>query len=359
MERSHSEPLLTSVGLLREFSIPAKPLEIATLNVQLMLDYARTQKQQLRKSVEINRMPHSSIDRNKIAMSRGSAMMLMSLLLFAGVVNAETPEPCAPGDVITGRSMTVSGESIPLRSSPNADSGKIVNQPATQIIGRMVYATLDYTTKVMEECTRSDWTRIRLIEPYWLQDSHVGWVQSNYLRAENRDDSGRIVFTEADFIWDNKKSLHKSAIVAGVNKVHRENSRCNVIDPTSANISGSKGTASNPVFFVTCGTGLNALNVFFSKSDVEDNKMFTAAVHIDRRLAVDMCESYAKSQAKHPSTVRFSRVLDIIVNQHPNGRTAVMSSFKEKNGFNMELEYIIRCLFDATDLIEAKIRETQ
>jgi hypothetical protein len=166
------------------------------------------------------------------------------------------------------------------------------------------------------------------------------------------------VFDEADFIWDHKTSPHKSTIVSGVNKIHRENSRCNVIDPASAYISGSKGTASDPVFFVTCGTGLNAFNVFFTKSDVESNKALTAGVHIDPRLAIDMCESYAKSHATHPSTVKFSRLLDILVNQHPNGRTAVMSSFKAKNSFNMELEYAIRCLFDATDLIEARIKET-
>lgn len=76
------------------------------------------------------------------------------------------------------------------------------------------------------------------------------------------------VFTEADFLWDKKTEPHKKVIIAGVNKIHRENPGCKTIDTSSAYVS-SRGTAADPVFFVTCGTGRNAFNVFFSKADVQ------------------------------------------------------------------------------------------
>lgn len=167
------------------------------------------------------------------------------------------------------------------------------------------------------------------------------------------------VFTESDFYFDKKTEPYKSIIIVGVNKVHRENSRCKKIDPSSAYISSSKGTASNPVFFVTCGSGVNVFNAFFSKSDVEEDFKLTATKHIDKSLAIKQCENYAKSNATHPSTVDFSRFMDLAVTEHPNGNTTVKSSFTAKNSFNLELKYNIRCLSNASGLFESNISEAK
>jgi hypothetical protein len=212
---------------------------------------------------------------------------------------------------------------------------------------------------VVEECTQGEWSRVRVKEPDWLQNTHIGWVQSSFLRGQKKDSSGQVEFTEADFIWDNKTSPYKKIIVTGVNKVHRENSRCKTIDPGTAYISSSKGSPSDPVFYVTCGTGAGTFNAFFSKSEVEKGTALTEAKHIDRSRAIELCESYAKSKTNHPSTFSFSRVMDLAVNEHPSGRTTVTSSFTAKNSFNLELKHNIRCLLDATGLIEANISEAE
>jgi hypothetical protein len=128
------------------------------------------------------------------------------------------------------------------------------------------------------------------------------------------------VFTEEDFYWDKKIAPYKRIIIAGVNKIHRGNSRCKDIDPMSAYLS-TQGTKTDPVFFVTCGEGANVSNVYFSTSEVEQGKEFCAAAHLAKSKAIDLCESYAKSNATHPSTVDFSRVQDLAVREHPNGRT--------------------------------------
>ena len=169
--------------------------------------------------------------------------------------------------------------------------------------------------------------------------------------------AGAKVFTETDFYFGKKTLPYKNIIIAGVNKVHRENARCKKIDPSSAYISSSKGTPSNPVFFVTCGSGSNVFNVFFSKSDIEADLKLSTTKHIDKSLAIKQCESYAKSNATHPSTVDFSKFMDLEVTEHPNGNTTVMSSFKAKNSFNLELKYNIRCLSNASGLFEANITE--
>ena len=99
--------------------------------------------------------------------------------------------------------------------------------------------------------------------------------------------------------------------------------------------------------------------MFFSKSDIESDRQIKAKDHISKSRATDLCESYAKSKASHPSTVDFSRIMDLNISEHPNGRTKVSSSFTAKNSFNLELEYSISCLLDSDGLIEANIYESK
>ena len=84
-----------------------------------------------------------------------------------------------------------------------------------------------------------------------------------------------------------------------------------------------------------------------------------AVKHIDKNTAIQKCEEYAKNNATHPSTVDFSRFMDLAVTEHPNGNTTVISSFTAKNSYNLELKYNIRCLSNASGLFEANINEAK
>lgn len=285
--------------------------------------------------------------------------LVLALAAPAAPVVAASAQPCGPESVKSGQTLKVNGSDVVLRAGPSTKSEKLINQKATQILKTTQYLTIDNTATVVEECCQAGWSRVQVTEPDWLRASHIGWVPSTAFRGQKKDDSGQVVFTEADFIWDKKTTPYKKIIVAGVNKVHKENSRCKTIDPGSAYISSSQGTTSDPVFFVTCGTGANAFNAFFSKSEVEKGTTLAAAKQIYRNRAIDLCEAYAKANAAHPSTVSFSRVMDLAVTEHPNGRTTVISSFTAKNSFDLKLKYSIRCLCDANGLIEGNVNEAQ
>lgn len=169
-----------------------------------------------------------------------------------------------------------------------------------------------------------------------------------------------MTYTEKDFYWDKYTTPYKEVLIAGVNKVARENSRCASLDPGSASKSGSKGTTANPVFFVMCkDAGGNVFNAFFSKADVEADISLAAVQHVNRDSAVDACEDHAKNNAQHPGTVDFSRLLDLQIYETPNGNTRVSSSFTAKNGFGLELKYNISCLMNANGLFEATIHEAR
>ena len=287
-------------------------------------------------------------------------MLLLALLIFQyGHAVAGDMIECGSSSTKTGKTYKVNGSDINVRSGPGTNHDRIINQKASSILKKNIYVTIDNTVTVYEECTQGEWSKVRVTDPDWLSNSHRGWVLSKFLRKKQTDAAGKEIFTEKDFIWDNNTSPYKEIIVAGVNKVYRENARCKDIDPSSAYISGSKGTKDNPVFFVTCGKGSNAFNAFFSKADVEKDKRLTEKKHIDKSQAVDLCEAYAKQHATHPSTVDFSRIMDLAITEHPNGRTRVTSTFTAKNSFNLEVKFNISCLLEDSGLIEANIIESK
>lgn len=280
------------------------------------------------------------------------------LLVISGTLNAQALA-CGAQSTMTGQIYKVNGSDIYIQKSPGSGGERLINEKATAVLGTTEYLQIDNSTTVREECSEDGWSRIAVTDPDWLSDSHIGWVPSSALRGRVVDQAMKEVFTEADFIWDQTIEPYKDIIIAGVNKVHRENSRCTTIDASSAYISSSRGTPADPVFFVTCGEGFNAFNVFFSKSEVEANSAMTAVRYIDRALAIQMCEEHAKASATHPSTVEFSKFLDLVVSEHPNGNTTVTSTFTAKNSFNLELQYDIRCLVNAQGLFEGSINETR
>lgn len=249
----------------------------------------------------------------------------------------------------------VHGQDISIRTGPGNEFKRVVNKKATDIMHETQYATVDSTVTVRELCRHEGWSQIVVIVPDWLSESHRGWVASKYLVAMRDAAAG---FVDDNFVFDEKTVRYKDIIIKGVNKIRADDSRCSVIDPTSAYIS-SKGTRSNPVFFVTCGSGANAVNVFFSKADVESGKTFQAPRHVDQAQAIQACEDYAKSQATHPSTVDFSRLWNLQLTEAPNGNTRVTSTFTAKNAFNLELNYNIVCLMNAEGLFEAAISEAR
>ena len=169
-----------------------------------------------------------------------------------------------------------------------------MNEKATAALGSTQYLTIDNSTTVKEECNESGWSNVGVTDPEWLKDSHIGWVPSKTLRGQKKNAAGQEEFIEADFVWDKKTKPHKKTIIAGVNKVHKENANCKKIDPSSAYLSSSKGTAKDPVFYVTCGEGANTFNAFFSKSEVEKGQSLSAAKHVDKNTAIQKCEEICK-----------------------------------------------------------------
>lgn len=196
-------------------------------------------------------------------------LICLWVILHQAHALAVTPQPCGADSIKSNKTLKVNESGAVLHSAPDQNSDKLINEKATQITKTVKFLNIDQTTTVLEECTQGVWSRVRVKEPTWLKDSHIGWVPSGSLRLQGKNSAGGVEFTEADFILDKNTRPYREIVIAGVNKLHRENPLCKIIDTASASISSSQGKPSNPVFFVTCGSGVKMQNVFFSKSDIE------------------------------------------------------------------------------------------
>lgn len=228
-------------------------------------------------------------------------------------------------------------------------SGKAkVNNKASKALGETIYITVNSTSTVMvDECSNYK-VKIHVVEPEWLSDSHVGWIDKKYLRLAGKE------FIEADFSFYKDSLPYKEVIIEGVNKIAKENKRCKVVDPSSANRSVNKSKPGKPVFYVTCEDKKgNPFNVLFSEAETKGS--LAAKQHINKVDAIQLCEDYVKSVANYPSTVDFSRFIDVQEIQYPNGRSRIKSTFTAKNSFNLEAKSKVSCLFNGNGFIEAQI----
>ena len=82
----------------------------------------------------------------------------------------------------------IDGSDIPIRTNPSKKSEKLVNQKATTYSGKTEYCIIDRSVKVKSLEESGTWTKIKVITPEWLSDSHIGWIETKYLLKEDGEE---------------------------------------------------------------------------------------------------------------------------------------------------------------------------
>ena len=278
-----------------------------------------------------------------------------AIIKASALGSAPIPAACGDGGLAIGDVVAVTGRHE-LRISADQSAARIRNEKASRILKSPQYHVIDNSTQVRRTCVQGDWTEVRITSPDWLSDVS-GWAPSTALRVIERTETGQQLFTEPDFYWDDDTTTYKPQIIAAVNRIAAENRKCTPVDPGSVAKSPSRSTPGDPVFFVTCGAGVGAFNVWFRPGDADGDASFAARAPLDRAAAAEACERAAHAAATHPYTESFSRLWDLAYLPHASGRARIVSSFTARNGFNLELKYRISCLFDGPALIETQISE--
>jgi hypothetical protein len=78
----------------------------------------------------------------------------------------------------------IEGDNIIIRTGPGKNFPGIVNEKASEAIGITEYCQVDNSVKVVVLETKEKWTKIKVVEPEWLSDSHVGWILSKSIITE-------------------------------------------------------------------------------------------------------------------------------------------------------------------------------
>lgn len=192
------------------------------------------------------------------------AVVLVTLCSPAG---AETAHPCDANAEKINKVKTVKRDAV-LRLLPSNKAKKVINPKATETMHSIQYAQIDSSTKVREVCRQNGWSYVELTEPEWLVTSHKGWVQSNVLNAIKISGSGKRVYRENEVGWDKYTTPYKKQVLFAINNFLQDDCK-EGLDTFSVTQSPSRTTKKDPVFFIACGSGSKARNIFFKKSDIE------------------------------------------------------------------------------------------
>lgn len=175
-------------------------------------------------------------------------------------LSEEAAKGCENGGIATRDEVGIQGES-PLYDKPNGE--RIINQKATDALGKTHYQQVDKSERLEELCRTQKWSKVQVLEPSWLTDV-VGWVPNSALREIERDGGGARQYVEADFTWNSETSPEKAKLIAAVNRIARDNANCNGVNPGTLFKSLTRSKPGKPVFFVTCnGPSDQPFNVWF------------------------------------------------------------------------------------------------
>lgn len=161
-------------------------------------------------------------------------------------------------------------------------------------------------------------------------------------------DSGGLPFIEPQYRTD----------VAGMlNRLSASHPACKQrLDPMTAAKSTSRGTTSNPSFFVQCGDTQVPEVVRFTLEEARSGAAPSASKPIPQMAAMKACRNAAKERSLNPESLDFSTILDAGYDAKPNGNVVYSSTFTVLSGLGTELRYLIWCRFEGDSLTDVSIK---
>ncbi|MDO8991492.1 hypothetical protein [Daejeonella sp.] len=92
----------------------------------------------------------------------------------------------------------IKGEDIVIRKGPGKKYDKIINEKATEAMHKTQYATVDYSCKVREDETKDGWSKIVVVDPDWLSESHQGWIETKHIIKTEEQATENVVPRQAE-----------------------------------------------------------------------------------------------------------------------------------------------------------------
>ncbi|WPV65958.1 hypothetical protein [Chitinophaga sp. LS1] len=114
---------------------------------------------------------------------------------------------------------TLTEDEVILWSGPGEQFEKVINEKASEAMHETEYAEVDKSVTVIVEEVNQQWSRIKVIQPDWLTESHVGWVQTKYLVEPSSLPKPKVVAGKLK-IFNNINLLRSKLSENGIGRLH-------------------------------------------------------------------------------------------------------------------------------------------
>lgn len=195
-------------------------------------------------------------------------VLFIIALVYGATSTIAAANECGDGTQTINRLVVPIAET-PLRTAPDNQAPKVIN-PKASGAHKTDYANIDQSTKVVEVCRKGLWSYVRLEEPKWLRATHHGWILTRTLGVILIGKSGRRIYREAEIGWGTDTTPYKKELMSAINGFLQD--QCKELDTYSLARSPTRGTKSDPVFFITCGHPPSARNFYFSRADIQKHR---------------------------------------------------------------------------------------
>ena len=279
-----------------------------------------------------------------------------------GSQSAIPAHSCVLGTPVSGR-VFVGAKVAPMMKGPGRNTGRVVNELASDALGRREYRELDPDYDLESVCDLPEWIMVKIVGADGLpEDWETGWIEKRFLVSARilTDDQKRGLYWNIDAVSE-VAARDKQWVKKGALKALADDKKCVRISD------GFRDIKRPGYYFVTCRgeTLADGYNVFFRKEDVNSNIPFKAPdarkeqEAFDELISRQICETAIRGQVKHPSTLNIKNFTGYSTLVYPNKNRIVWQEFSAKNEFGLELTYTARCLVEPDGNLEIVITEKQ
>lgn len=73
-----------------------------------------------------------------------------------------------------------------LYSAPADTASRLINHKTTEVLGYTDYYSIDTSCTFEVIDSTDNWYKIQVIEPYWLKETHIGWIKKETLESPDK-----------------------------------------------------------------------------------------------------------------------------------------------------------------------------
>lgn len=84
--------------------------------------------------------------------------------------------------ITVGKIYAIEGSEIIIREGPGGEFKGVVNKKASSHSNDIILSQVNNSTKVKILESSKNWSKIVVVDPDWLSETHLGWIENKYIK---------------------------------------------------------------------------------------------------------------------------------------------------------------------------------